>query len=92
MKKIIILATALSLLSCEKEIKNTTKKEDCGCNRVFKVDQGGYKIVNNGNGSGSVYHTYNIYTVNDCTKFNDTKIFTEYENSKIPIVGECYNK
>ena len=89
MKKVIILA-ALFLASCEKE-KVSVKKEDCDCDRVFKVEQGGYKIVNNGNGSGSVYQCYNVSVVNDCSKFNDVKEFVEYEGRKVPEIGSCYS-
>jgi hypothetical protein len=90
MKKVIILATALILLSCEKE-KVSVKKEDCDCDRVFKVEMSTYKIVNNGNGSASVYQCYNAYTVNDCSKFNDVKEFVEYEGRKVPEIGSCYS-
>jgi hypothetical protein len=90
MKTIIILVTALSLLSCSKEIGSKGKKEDCKCDRVYKVDMTTYKIINNGNGTGSVYQMYNIHTVNDCSKFNDIKEFTEYEGKKVPEVGTCF--
>jgi hypothetical protein len=87
MKKVIlVLATVLTLLSCEKE-----KLNDCGCDRVNNVTMGGYKVVYGGYMS-DVYQTYKVQTVNDCSKFNQTKEFIEYEGSKIPQIGECYNK
>jgi len=91
MKIIIILATALILLSCEKE-KISVKKEDCDCDRVFKVEMSTLRIVPNGNGSANVYQCYNVSTVNDCSKFNDVKEFVEYEGRKVPEIGSCYSK
>jgi hypothetical protein len=91
MNKILILATALTLLSCSKEVGSKGKKEDCDCDRVFKVEMSTLRIVPNGNGSANVYQCYNVSTVNDCSKFNDVKDFVEYEGRKVPEIGSCYS-
>jgi len=88
MKKIIILAS-LFLASCEKE-KVALKKEDCDCDRVFKVEMSTLRIVPNGNGSANVYQCYNVSTVNDCSKFNDVKEYIDYEGKKVPEISSCF--
>jgi hypothetical protein len=88
MNKILILATVLTLLSCSKEVGGKSK-EDCGCDRVYGVKSKGYKVVYGGYIS-NVYAVYTIQTVNDCSKFNQTKEFIEYSGTKIPEVGTCF--
>ncbi len=90
MKKVIIVLGLATLMSCEKE-KVALKKEDCDCDRVFKVEMSTLRIVPNGNGSANVYQCYNVSTVNDCSKFNDVKDFVEYEGRKVPEIGSCYS-
>ena len=89
MKKFILVLGLATLFSCEKE-EVALKKEDCDCDRVFKVERTIYKTSNNGNGSVSVYQCYNIYTVNDCSKFNDVKEYIDYEGKKVPEIGSCF--
>jgi hypothetical protein len=91
MKKLVIVLGLATLFSCEKE-KVALKKEDCDCDRVFKVEMSTLRIVPNGNGSANVYQCYNVSIVNDCSKFNDVKEFVEYEGRKVPEIGSCYSK
>ena len=84
MKKLVLVLGLATLISCEKE-KVALKKEDCDCDRVFKVEMSTTRIVPNGNGSANVYQCYNVSIVNDCSKFNDVKEFVLYE-------GSCYSK
>ena len=90
MKKLVIVLGLATLFSCEKE-KVVSKKENCDCDRVFKVEMSTLRIVPNGNGSANVYQCYNVSTVNDCSKFNDVKDFVEYEGRKVPEIGSCYS-
>ena len=90
MKKVIIVLGLATLFSCEKE--EVSKKENCDCDRVFKVEMSTLRIVPNGNGSANVYQCYNVSIVNDCSKFNDVKEFVEYEGRKVPEIGSCYSK
>ena len=96
MKKVVlVLATALTLLSCKKEVvyitsekktdtvSDTTKKEDCGCDRVFKIE-------NNGDHYSFQLNSYLVYTVNDCSKFNQIFVHQIYNTDENPILGECY--
>jgi hypothetical protein len=89
MNKIIILATALSLLSCSKEI-GSKGKEDCDCDRVYGVKYKYNKLIYAGDNSYTTVNLYTIQTVNDCSKFNQTKEFLEYSGTKIPEVGTCF--
>jgi hypothetical protein len=83
MKKVVlVLATTLTLLSCEKEI---TKNKNCDCDRV-------YKIENNGDHYSYKLNSFRVYTVNDCSKFNQMFIHQIYNSYENPIVGDCYTK
>lgn len=90
MKKVLVLATALTLFSCEKEqIRQTS---NCGCDRVAKVEFGGYETGSTSNYSIPVYNVYNVTTVNDCSHLNQTFGVTQYNSNSLPKIGECYNK
>ena len=90
MKKVVlVLATTLTLLSCEKEIIKPAT--DFNCDRVAKVEYtSGVKLVSL---TGTFYQygsIYNIYTVNDCTHLNQT--FQVVGEKNLPKVGECFKK
>ena len=90
-KLVLVLATALTLLSCEKEVAQTSKN-NCDCNRVAKVEFGGYKTGTPSNYNVPVYNVYNVTTVNDCSHLNETFGVTEYNSNSLPKIGECFKK
>lgn len=91
MKKVLVLATVLTLLSCKKEVAQTTKN-NCDCDRVAKVEFGGYITGTPSNNIIPVYNVYNVTTVNDCSHLNQSFGVTEYNSNSLPEVGECFKK
>lgn len=92
MKKVVlVLATALTLFSCEKEIKKTPTT-NCDCDRVAKIQFGGYETGTPSNYNVPVYNVYNVTTVNDCSHLNQSFGVTEYNSNSLPKIGECFKK
>ena len=86
MKKIILILGLATLFSCEKE---EVKKDNCKCDKIYKIEQGDTYI----NSSYDVFYTNIFYTKNECSgqklKF-DKKIESIYLD-KMQQIGDCFD-
>lgn len=83
MKKLLLLITAITLMSCSKEEEQT---KNCNCDRVVEANT--FIIV--GTPQNPALNYYTVYTtINDCTGVQRQKDFTTTNNSLSPKVGEC---
>ena len=84
MKKLLLIAALVTLLSCSNE--NEQQQEDCNCDRV--VEASTFNIV--GTPQNPAINYYTVYTtINDCTGIQRQKNFTTTNNAQSPKVGEC---
>lgn len=92
MKKVVlVLATTLTLLSCEKE---TT---DCGCYRIVSIDQNVSTVCKSEDqfGKYDCLDTYSITynVISECTKKPSKRYKTMgmSELKNMQKIGDCYN-
>jgi hypothetical protein len=90
MKKLVLVsALAIGLFSCQKEEvtpQPVTPVKNCGCDRIVKIIQ--YTVIGSPGESNTNHAT--IYTVNDCTNFNDWNEWKSKESKYYKKVGDCY--
>jgi hypothetical protein len=96
MKTILLIITAITLISCKKEIitqQPTTPVKNCNCDKIVKIIQ--YTIIGDAQAkpdspqSKPTNHA-TIYTVNECTNFNDWHEFKSKEVKYYKKIGDCY--
>lgn len=91
MKRIILITTTLiTLISCNKETitqQPTTQPKNCNCDKIVKIIQ--YTIIGTPESPQPTNHA-TIYTVNECTNFNDWHEFKSKEIKYYKKIGDCY--
>jgi hypothetical protein len=88
-KVIIILATALSLLSCEKEeVSKVPLAKNCDCYRIVKIVE--YSVIGTSENPQTTNHA-TIYTINDCTNWNEWYEWKSVGRKYPQNIGDCYN-
>ena len=90
MKTIILIITAITLISCKKETitqQPTTPVKNCNCDRIAKIIQ--YTIIAS-TPQGKPTNHATIYVVNECTNLNDYHSWYSTESKYYKKIGDCY--
>ena len=87
MKKLVLVsALAIGLFSCQKEVVTQQPVKNCNCDRIVKIVA--YTIIGTPSNPKPTNHA-TIYTVNDCTNFNDWDEWKSTEYKYFKKVGDC---
>ena len=91
MKKVVLVsALAIGLFSCQKEEVTphpVAPVKNCNCDRIVKIVA--HTIISS-TPQGKPTNHATIYTVNDCTNFNDWDEWKSTEYKYFKKVGDCY--
>ena len=79
MKKLLLIAALVTVLSCSNE--NEQQQEDCNCNRVVETNYVYFNLA----GSGGFW-AGNFITINDCTGVQRQWNIDQYG---MPSLGSC---
>jgi hypothetical protein len=87
MKKLVLVSVlAIGLFSCQKEEVVQQPVKNCNCDRIVKIVA--YTIIAS-TPQGKPTNHATIYTVNDCTNFNDWDEWKSTEYKYFKKVGDC---
>jgi hypothetical protein len=88
MKKIII-AAALIMVGCEKEEVKKEPIKDCNCDRIVMMGSNVLPMLLD-NGTTKTIYMSTIFTVNDCSNYQQTHYFRSEYGPLSRRIGDCY--